>query len=98
MARSDSEKTNLLNRCFQRVFTTESAVLLPSTFTYVGPCLEDVNISAASVRGKLRKLNVDSAPGPDGLHPRVLRETSDAMAETWTHRSSVDSGILPSPK
>ena len=55
-----------------------------------------LSLSLSSYQLVCHKMRVKQCP--DGLHPRVLCETSDAMAETWTQlfRSSVDSGILPS--
>ena len=98
VAREDHEKANLLNSYFHSVFTTENAVMPSPSSIFDGPSLEDVDISPTAVRDKLLGLHTDSAPGPDGFHPRVLRETAVAMAEHWARlfRSSVDSGSLPS--
>ena len=97
VARDDNTKANLLNQYFHSVFTTEDPHLPSPPPTYQGTVLEDVNVSPAAVREKLEKLKPGSAPGPDGLHPRVLRETAATMAEPWSQlfRSCLDSGRLP---
>ena len=98
MAREDHDKASLLNKYFHSVFTIENEIVPSLPNVFAGPSLEDVDISAVSVREKLVRLNTDRAPGPDGLHPRVLRETAVEMAEPWARlfRSSLDSGCLPS--
>ena len=44
-----------------------------ATYTSL-PTLSDVSITSEEVHLKLLKLNTSGAPGPDGLHPRVLKE------------------------
>ena len=97
VAHEDHEKANLLNSYFHSVFTTENPCLPSMPSTYEGPSLNDVDVSPAAVGERLLRLKSDSAPGPDGLHPRILRETAPVMSGPWAQlfRSSLDSGRLP---
>ena len=98
MVREDRDKANLLNHFFQSVFTVEDPVLPAPPPVYPGPPLDNIDISTGAVREKLLKLKIDSSPGPDGLHPRILRETALVMAEPWARlfRSSLDNSSFPS--
>ena len=97
MVHEDYEKANLLNCYFHSIFTIENPCLPSPPLLYEGPSLNDVDVSQDAVRAKLLRLKPDSAPGPDGLHPRILRETATVMAGPWAKlfRSSLDSGRLP---
>ena len=56
--------------------------------------LKEILISQEIVLGKLLGLKPDSSPGPDALHPRVLKEVTleivDALVIIFQH--SIDSG------
>jgi len=41
--------------------------------------LSDLIISSDMVAKKLKKLKPTKSAGPDGLHPRVLKETADTI-------------------
>ena len=41
-----------------------------------GAQVSAVAITKEKVLGKLKGLKVDKSPGPDGLHPRVLKKDS----------------------
>ena len=71
------EKAETLNSFFSNVFTQEDAGNLPvfDNREYQTP-LDNVNITVEEVRKKLSSLKVAKSPGPDGIHPRVLRELS----------------------
>ena len=49
------------------------------------------------VRGKLEKLKTSSSPGPDGIHPRILRETARSIASPLANvfQKSLACGRLP---
>ena len=59
------------------MFTHEHLASVP-TFDriYHGELLSNINISQNEVYQKLKGLKVNKSPGPDGLHPRILKETA----------------------
>ena len=71
-----SDKSELLNKFFSSVFTTEDPKSLPVLERRPLPSgsLSDVSITSEEVYLKLLRLNISGAPGPDGLHPRILKE------------------------
>ena len=91
------DKANLLNHYFHSIFTSEDPALPTPPPAFTGPSLDTIHVSSSAVRDKLLKLKPDSSPGPDGLHPRILRETATVMAEHWARlfRHSLASATLP---
>ena len=94
----DEGKASVLNNFFSSVFTIEDVVNIPvPVHVFDGPVLEDVDVSADVIAGKLGNLKPCSAPGPDGLHPRILREVAEPLSVQLSRvfRQSLDSGRLP---
>ena len=58
--------------------------------------LSDVTISFDDVKSLLRKVNPNKSAGDDGIHPRILKECADQLAEPLCKifRLSVDTGIV----
>ena len=99
VASTDMEKAQTLADFFNSVFCKEDGssdipVLNPS---YEGPVLEDIEISAAMVESKLKRLKPASSPGPDQVHPKVLMELAASLSAPLSalYRSSLSSGQLP---
>ena len=92
------EMATLLNKCFGEVFTREATDNIPEPPVMdLGSLLEDVHISVAAVRKKIRGLRRESAAGPDGLGPVILKELEDGLAPVLTHvfRRSLAEGTCP---
>ena len=96
---SDGEaKAGLLNAFFASVFTREDLESIPTLPDQaVSSELSDVEITLGLVEEKLRSLKASSAPGPDELHPRVLKELHRSLAAPLAHlfRKSIDTGRIP---
>jgi hypothetical protein len=56
-----------------------------------------VVITESLIRKKIDKLKKDSAPGPDQIHPRVLKEMKYIISEPLAHifRQSMNTGTVP---
>ena len=59
--------------------------------------LHDVDFSVEDVERALRRLNTQKAPGPDGIHPLVLKTLSAELAPVvhQLFRKSLDTAALP---
>ena len=93
----DESKARILNSFFSSVFTDEDVTSVPALPCLDSICLEDVNISQVAVKRCLEGLKTSSSPGPDGIHPRVLKEAAEQVAGPLAtlFRKSLDAGVLP---
>jgi len=57
-----------------------------------------ISIQPHMVETQLKKLDQQSAMGPDGIHPRILKETSSVLCNTLSRIfcQSLETGVLPS--
>eukprot|EP00061_Rhincodon_typus_P007918 g30072.t1 len=55
--------------------------------------LKNISINRTMVLGKLMGLEADKSPGPDNLHPQVLKEMTLEIVVIF--QDSLDSGIVP---
>lgn len=55
-------------------------------------------VTREDVKKRLKKLNGNKAPGPDGVSPLVLKESSDALCSPLSDifRASLDTGLVRS--
>ena len=94
----NQEKANLLNNYFSSVFTREDTSSHPTLTTlYNGPILSTIDITHDKVEKKLSKLKTSKSQGPDGLHPRVLKEASSSLCTPLSiiFNKSISEGELP---
>ena len=99
LTKSDEETANVLNDFFTSVYTKEPDAVLPEfedKLDEIGH-VTDVNITEEKVRSKLKQLKENKSPGPDAIHPRVLKECCDEFAKPLCllFRKSLDEGNLP---
>ena len=96
IATSAIEKANVLNAQFQSVFTHEDCTSVP---TQLGefPEMALIDVTVPGVEKLLNDLNIQKAPGPDGLIPKVLKECASSVAPVLTiiYRKSISTGQLP---
>eukprot|EP00061_Rhincodon_typus_P010576 g34965.t1 len=96
----NEEIAEALNRYFVLVFTVEDMNNMPvidDKKTKVGEDLDMVIIVKEVVLGKLMRLKVDKSRGPDGMHPRVLKEMVEVIANELVviFQNLLDSGAIP---
>ncbi|CAJ0965692.1 unnamed protein product [Ranitomeya imitator] len=84
MVVDDEEKANILNTFFSTVFTVENEMLGEIPRNNENPILRVTNLTQEEVRNRVNKIKIDKSPGPDGIHPRVLRElTTGSVPQDW---------------
>ena len=96
--RSTAEKAEVLNNFFASVFTSEALNQIPDIETRCNAVLNNVHITENEVKKKIKNLKVSKTPGPDGHHPRVLRELLDSTfpkALCILFQKSLSEGWLP---
>ena len=95
---SEQEKVDILNDFFTSVFTKEDLSNLPNApnlnHTAV---LTDVEITEEAILEVIKSLDTSKSPGPDNIHPRVLKETADVIAYPLhlIFKGSLNAGLLP---
>ena len=61
--------------------------------------LEDIEITESKVKKKLKSLKTTKSPGPDNIHPRVLKELADELTTPITalyiHVASAQQETIP---
>lgn len=77
----DMETADVLNRYFGSVFQQEDCSNIPKpTGIPVKSKCTGSNFRPSLVKQKIRKLKTNSAPGPDGITPRMLKELVEEVA------------------
>ena len=94
---NDNDKAEELNNYFKSVFTNEDLASIPAFENQSDILLEDIEINEAIVFKQLENLKVNKSPGPDCLHPRLLKELSSELKGPLTilFKRSLGEGLLP---
>ena len=98
IAHTSKDKAEMLNEFFSNVFTKEDMTCVPQAdFGFDGDTLTDIVITEVAVKEKLRNLNANKSPGPDRLHPRILKELAATLSIPLKvlFQKSLDTGDLP---
>ena len=95
---SPLQKAELLNSYFSGVFTSENLETLPGILDFnYERSLSVVNVINEIVYHKLINLKSSKSAGPDGIHPKVLKETAAQLCVPLTilFNRSLDEELLP---
>ena len=79
MTSSDTESTEELSNFFKSTFTEERADNIPTIPIKVIDSLSDISLSKETIFRKLLALNGNKAPGPDALHPHLLKSSEKLL-------------------
>ena len=97
---SDEDKSNLLNKYFESVFTKDDGIVppFPSRIPLNNPGISDVTITPHIINKILIKLKTNSAAGPDCLPPIFFHHAAASMQYPLSilFRSLIDLHSLPS--
>ena len=80
LTENDSEKSNVLNDFFSSVFVEEGDGPVPEFTTDFNNVLSDLIITDEDMLKVLSKLNSSKSPGPDAIHPRILKELQEQLS------------------
>ena len=95
---NDYEKAEMLQAHFTSVFTHEPDGEIPLAPDHiVSSLLEDLVITEDMILKKLLHLNISKSPGPDQIHPVVLRAVAASLVKPLCtiFSTSIRSGKLP---
>ena len=94
---NDQEKSEVLNNFFSSVFVSEGDDPLPDFQASFQTELTNITISDNDMLNILNKLNVSKSPGPDSIHPRLIKELSCELAHPLCllFNKTMREGIIP---
>lgn len=98
LTKTEAEKAEVLNDYFSKVFTREDTSGIPNLPSKkVLEALDTIKITCDEVEKKLDGLKIGKSPGPDGIHPRVLKELSPVISTPLSiiYQKSVEEGTVP---
>jgi hypothetical protein len=98
LTRNDEEKAEVLNKFFSSVFTVEDMKNIPEINLAKNLCKELKDMfNENDVCKILCKIKLNKSPGPDMIHPNVLKEFATELAYPLNKlfRKSLDEGRLP---
>jgi hypothetical protein len=93
----EKEMAEELNKFFGSVFTEEDDSEMPQTVPETNVILSRVEITEKKVEEKIKNLRENSATGPDGIGPKVLKAATKELVKPLCHiyRESMRTGVVP---
>jgi hypothetical protein len=101
VAVSDGEKANILNEYFASVFTQEDLENIPEPVIQASKQnmseLQNMVVTEEQVRKALSTINEFKSPGPDGFHPKCLKELCNVLSKpiSYLFNISLTTGKVP---
>jgi len=94
---TDSEKSEILQKQFCKVFTVEPVGPVPSLPLRTNTSLHEFAVTENQVLTKLLKLKVGKSCGTDEMHPFLLKELAHEISPALTSlfNYSMESGVVP---
>ena len=80
LTKNDAEKVEVLSQFFKSVYTKEDTTNIPEFERRTSNTLSSVSVTTDDIRCHLKSLNVNKSSGPDGVHPRLLKECAEELA------------------
>ncbi len=99
LTEDDEEKANVLSDFFSTVFTDEDTTNIPPfPDRQFNSTLDNIEINRELVLKKLTNLNTSKSPGPDKIHPRILKELASTLSTPLTilFTASLEQKKIPS--
>jgi len=92
------DKANILNQHFKSVFTSENTTTIPNKGPSLFSSLPMFEITEQGVYNLLSNCDSSKSPGPDNIHPYVLKTAAAKISPMLTRifKQSLESGIIPS--
>ena len=86
-----------LNTYFASVYTREDLTNVPICPTFEGRKLTNVTFTRKKILDKIKKLKPMSAPGPDKITPRMLKEHKESLSTALSiiFENSFQTGVVP---
>ena len=96
IAETDYDKAETLNAQFTSVFTQTTYDQVPF-YPSSTPKMKDIKIDPEGIQKLLHNTNPNKALGPDGIHPRVLKELAPELFYIICHlfQQSIVTGSIP---
>jgi len=95
---TDDGKANVLGKFFSSVFIVDDInTCIADLNVVVTPQADIGEISKEEIIKLLRSLNPSKSPGPDGVHPKILRDLANELSTPIQiiFNKSLNSGVVP---
>ncbi|CAM0512123.1 unnamed protein product [Fasciola hepatica] len=94
---TDEHKAEILARHYLSVYAPEQRHNRPSHIAGGAPQMSCQELTEEEVAATMRTIRVNQSPGPDGVHPLVVKELADVLTQPVTRlfNASLAAGKLP---